>query len=1167
MLSSVAREARRGRHHTEATDGREEDEEEEDTPRKCHQPSAAMRGSRHCWSGVEWRVEFMDLPPEIRLHVADAVLRICSESVGSLYPVVIAGRLLATWRWYPQQAETLWQRTGEVLLAPLVPLLRHGVDDMRGVLPFGADDLRRITEKMRVVSNRRGRIAESWRTPDVNLVEYWGLPIATLPQDEALPQGSDYHHFHHFHLRIMSHLPPHLRMIHGDALPQVEWTPAPGVETSWHGDIRWKIDSVAAMVENPDTRDLNPTDSVCEYGGWHLEHVNTMPAHRLAANMRDLYDQPILPHIVTARPHNGLWDSDFEDDGPHMTICTELMSGPLLDEMADGLLELLEPGEEVAGPCTLYSVRVGWGGLLARVQLLHDGTLVEEREWSGGHEVRNCRPSHIWCVLHDECYLPRLGIGIPRYLVPSVVPERGCLTPGKRLALWGDGNSCTHVPCSPTRGSSSRTPCELGDLAWVLGISAPRTFKDSRIVDTEFLAVMVDESACFAIREFVDTHELSDLKAFFDGNPGKKPLGRSEAVRALQVWYELGDGNRLQDGKKWPTAEVEKRWRRRWRPRQGPPRSIPSLPPTSDQCSSRRSSRRRAHLVSQIMRAAAGSDTEPEPEGGTGECPPDPADLGPPPPSPPTSPPHGPVPAPRLPVLRLPASLPRIALAFLACISPAWSACPACTLGCRSSSVVALLYLPPLVLSADNFDSDDEARSSPHSPVYSPPPDDDHLTSVVPVNSTSAVQMGSHQASTFFLESKSGRAWGGNGARLWYRDEEFVPGPTISWPVNRQELDTHLICTYVQRELDNYGDHEHARLQFRHDIIDADELVRVILKPRQLGNDALVCVYVLEQFRGQLGPAATIDLPRQQDHEVVCFHHRAIPPPGIPAPHLVYTVLASASPEHGVYFGWHVVDGTDDTPTSTTSGVATAPRTFGDEPSSSTDTTTPPATGSKRPRGRRPDGGRSFTRWDRSHQSAIVYLPTHQPALPWAHCGPTVHPIFVPLVLAMTPVPAPSGPPLNAARAAGFRVAQAAALVGQRCFLTADQCVEYEELAVMVAITNSRMDCTLHARARGGPDEGAYSAASEVIKYMSQVHRTCEVVGAPHPPIPRCTCCTRCTLSPCVGTVVKPMIHNSLRLSRCSVSCVGGHTAQRAGTCLVAPLGRWASVRQGWSPG
>ena len=93
-------------------------------------------------------------------------------------------------------------------------------------------------------------------------------------------------------------------------------------------------------------------------------------------------------------------------------------------------------------------------------------------------------------------------------------------------------------------------------------------------------------------------------------------------------------------------------------------------------------------------------------------------------------------------------------------------------------------------------------------------------------------------------------------------------------------------------------------------------------------------------------------------------------------------------------------------------------RTSGDQPSSSTDTTSAPATGSKRPRGRRPDGGRNFTRWDRSRQSTIAVAITFSFA-------------FVPAIAG------PATPMLGG---------------GHR---------------------------------RRGPDEGAYSAASEVIKYMS----------------------------------------------------------------------------------
>ena len=169
---------------------------------------------------------------------------------------------------------------------------------------------------------------------------------------------------------------------------------------------------------------------------------------------------------------------------------------------------------------------------------------------------------------------------------------------------------------------AKRKQTELSALAFVFGISETAledssivATEDSSIVATEFSAIMADESAHAAIREFVFAHGLSDLKAFFDGNPGRTALGRNESIGVLRVWYELGDERRLLNNRKWNANEVQKRWkslesvkRQRKGEKKGKKRDLPIAQPDP----TREPRQRRGSAVAQQINAVTASDAKVE---------------------------------------------------------------------------------------------------------------------------------------------------------------------------------------------------------------------------------------------------------------------------------------------------------------------------------------------------------------------------------------------------------------------------------------------------------------------------------------------------------------------------------------------------------------------------
>ena len=101
---------------------------------------------------------------------------------------------------------------------------------------------------------------------------------------------------------------------------------------------------------------------------------------------------------------------------------------------------------------------------------------------------------------------------------PPPIPEEWKGKTGKEGTSGETGTSGAKRKQTEVR---LRTPCELSALAFVLEISE-QALEDSSIVATEFSAIMADESAHAAIREFVYAHGLSELVALFDGNRGTR---------------------------------------------------------------------------------------------------------------------------------------------------------------------------------------------------------------------------------------------------------------------------------------------------------------------------------------------------------------------------------------------------------------------------------------------------------------------------------------------------------------------------------------------------------------------------------------------------------------------------------------------------------------------
>ena len=153
---------------------------------------------------------------------------------------------------------------------------------------------------------------------------------------------------------------------------------------------------------------------------------------------------------------------------------------------------------------------------------------------------------------------------------------------------------------------------------------------------------------------------------------------------------------------------------------------------------------------------------------------------------------------------------------------------------------------PPEI--AGGFNSDD-STDEPGSPVYSIPGGDaDALVGYA----DNAQVLYTGPVATQFLTSKEGRPWDGTGRKWWYRNGlgtlvDFTRGPDVSWRIQPQEMDTRFIYQQVQLEVDKYGDHTLARLQYREGIITEDQLSTQLMKPRNIEDEAMICVYLLEQ--------------------------------------------------------------------------------------------------------------------------------------------------------------------------------------------------------------------------------------------------------------------------------------------------------------------------------
>jgi hypothetical protein len=119
-------------------------------------------------------------------------------------------------------------------------------------------------------------------------------------------------------------------------------------------------------------------------------------------------------------------------------------------------------------------------------------------------------------------------------------------------------------------------------------------------------------------------------------------------------------------------------------------------------------------------------------------------------------------------------------------------------------------------------------------------------------------------------------------------------------------MDTRFVYQQVQLEVDKHGDHDFARLQYREQLITSDQWFEQLMRPRKLEDDAMICVYLLEQHSGTWSSGGKIDLPAQNEYSVGCFQNQVLPPAGDPLPEILYAFMATSTPDH-IYFGWHVV--------------------------------------------------------------------------------------------------------------------------------------------------------------------------------------------------------------------------------------------------------------------
>ena len=92
------------------------------------------------------------------------------------------------------------------------------------------------------------------------------------------------------------------------------------------------------------------------------------------------------------------------------------------------------------------------------------------------------------------------------------------------------------------------------------------------------------------------------------------------------------------------------------------------------------------------------------------------------------------------------------------------------------------------------------------------------------------------------------------------------------------------------------------KLQYREGIITEDQWVAHLMQPRKIEDEAMICVYLLEQWTGTMSNGGKINLPEQNDHLVGCFQNKVLPPAGDPLPELIYAFLATSAPDHH-YFG------------------------------------------------------------------------------------------------------------------------------------------------------------------------------------------------------------------------------------------------------------------------
>ena len=133
-------------------------------------------------------------------------------------------------------------------------------------------------------------------------------------------------------------------------------------------------------------------------------------------------------------------------------------------------------------------------------------------------------------------------------------------------------------------------------------------------------------------------------------------------------------------------------------------------------------------------------------------------------------------------------------------------------------------------------------------------------------NTNQAQALDTGVVATQFLTSKEGRSWDGIGRKWWYRSGlgtivDFERGPDVSWPVDPQVMDTRFVYQQVQLEVDKHGEHDLARIQYREGEITHDQWLDRLIQPRKLEADALICVYLLEQWTGSVSSGGKINLP------------------------------------------------------------------------------------------------------------------------------------------------------------------------------------------------------------------------------------------------------------------------------------------------------------------